>query len=133
MEEDGRGRTVLLVEDEPSVRNLARHALSRAGYRVFVAGDGPTAKSAWSEHSADIDLLFTDMVMPHGVSGRELADHCLQARPDLRVLYTSGYSVELTAPGFSESTGHLFLQKPYLPQDLLRKVRHCLAQNGAPH
>ncbi len=117
---------ILVVEDEHSVRALARKTLQNAGYRVFVAADGPSAKALWAEEKHQIDLLFTDMVMPNGLSGRDLAEHLLKERPDLRVIYASGYSIEVAAPGFLDSDTQIFMPKPYLPTELLAAVGRCL-------
>ena len=122
--------TVLLVEDESLVRRLARVALERAGFRVIEAEDGRRAEELWKEHRGHIRLLLTDMVMPNGVTGYELARRCLAEEPDLRVVYASGYSVETTAPGFCETAGQIFLPKPYLPQELLSTVYRCLGTTG---
>src|SRR5690242_7746695 len=82
---------ILLVEDDPSVRQLVTRLLMLHGYRVLVAENGRAAIPLWEEHSRHIDLLLTDVVMPHGVNGRELATRCQADNPDLRVIYTSGY------------------------------------------
>jgi CheY-like chemotaxis protein len=117
---------ILVVEDESSVRALARKTLERAGYRVFVAADGPSAQAVWVREKDQIDLLFSDMVMPNGLSGRDLADQFLCERPNLRVIYASGYSIEVAAPGFLESDTQAFLPKPYLPTELLAVIGRCL-------
>jgi two-component system, cell cycle sensor histidine kinase and response regulator CckA len=126
----GRGEAVLIVEDEGIVREAARLALERGGYTVFEAGDGPEALSAWERCPVRIALLVTDMVMPHGVSGGALA-RVLQARdPDLRVLYTSGYSSEVVREDLHLTQGIHFLRKPYDPPALLRAVKLCLEGNA---
>ena len=129
------GEAVLIVEDEAIVREAARLALERGGYRVFEAGDGPEALALWERCPVRIDLLVTDMVMPHGVSGGALA-RVLQARDHhLRALYTSGYSSELIREDLRLSHGTNFLRKPYDPPGLLKAVRRCLdraAQSQAP-
>ncbi|MEW6306922.1 MAG: ATP-binding protein, partial [Verrucomicrobiota bacterium] len=121
----GRGtETILLVEDEPTVRQLARRILERHGYRVLEACDGPAALEVWRAHGREIDLLLTDMVMPHGITGGELADQLMAAKPGLKILFTSGYSTELFDT--SNREGVNFLQKPYESQKLTQAVRQCL-------
>ena len=120
------GVAVLIVEDEGIVREAARLALERGGYRVFEAGDGPEALAVWERCPVRIDLLVTDMVMPRGVSGGALA-RVLQTRdPHLRALYTSGYSSEVVREDLRLTHGVNFLRKPYDPPGLLKAVRLCL-------
>jgi PAS domain S-box-containing protein len=118
--------TILVVEDEAIVRELARMILERAGYHVIEAEDGPTALRLWSERGKEVDLLLTDMVMPNGITGRELSLRLLNERPNLPVIYASGYSMELTAPDFQPNERQIFLQKPYLTDQLVAMVRRCL-------
>jgi PAS domain S-box-containing protein len=125
------GEAVLIVEDEGIVREAARLALERGGYRVFEAGDGPEALTIWERCPVRIDLLVTDMVMPRGVSGAALA-RVLQTRdPHLRALYTSGYSSEVVREDLRLTHGVNFLRKPYDPPGLLKAVRMCL-DHGVP-
>jgi len=122
----GNGETVLMVEDEGIVREAARLALERGGYRVFEAADGPEALAVYERCPTRIDLLVTDIVMPHGISGGALA-RVLQARhPRLRALYTSGYSSEVMREDLHLIQGVNFLRKPYDTAALLKAVRHCL-------
>jgi PAS domain S-box-containing protein len=122
----GAGEAVLIVEDEGIVREAARLALERGGYRVFEAGDGPEALAIWERCPVRIDLLVTDMVMPHGVSGGALA-RVLQARDSrLRTLFTSGYNSELVGKDRYLTHGVNFLRKPYDSPALLEAVRMCL-------
>lgn len=123
--------TILLVEDETPVRVLARRVLERAGYRVIDADSGPAALAAWREHSTAIDMLLTDMVMPQGITGRELAERLVAERPDLPVLYTSGYSDEIVGIDSPLRRKAVFLPKPYGPKLLLQEVRRCLEQHRA--
>ncbi len=120
--------TILLAEDEEMVRELARTTLQRAGYRVFEANDGHEAVKLWAQHRNEIDLLLTDMVMPNGMTGCELSERLLADQPNLPVIYSSGYSIELTAPGFNENERLVFLPKPYLTGQLLTVVNRCLCQ-----
>jgi len=116
--------TILLVEDDPSVLLLARTCLSRCGYHVLEAPNGVDALRVWREHDGQVDLLLTDMVMPAGMSGRDLAEQLRLARPDLRVLYSSGYSQELQDVG--RLSIDALLPKPYDPRALLQAVRRRL-------
>ncbi len=125
----GAGRCVLLVEDEAAVRDFARDQLERLGYRVIEASDGPSALKELQAHT-DIELLFTDVMMPGGLSGRELADAARRLRPGLPVLYTSGYAANaLTNDGRLEP-GVLLLSKPYRSADLAFKLHEALG--GTP-
>ena len=122
----GGKEAVLLAEDETIVREAARLALERAGYRVFEAADGPEALQLSERCPTRIDLLVTDMVMPHGVSGGTLA-RVLQTRDaNLRVLFTSGYGSEAIREDRHLIMGVNFLRKPYDPASLLKAVRMCL-------
>ncbi len=127
-----RRKTILLAEDEDVVRDLARMILERAGYRVLDAADGIEALKLWTQHRDGIDLLLTDMMMPNGVSGRDLSQKLLADAPDLPVVYASGYSIELTAPDFCETERQVFLPKPYLTDQLLTTVQRCLGESALP-
>lgn len=113
-----KGKTILLVEDEATVRALAERMLNRFGYRVLSAASGQEALTVWQQHAETIDLLLTDMVMPGGLSGKELAARLAAERPHLRVIYTSGYSVDFQPGGLRLEEGVNFLAKPYNPQSL---------------
>jgi len=122
----GRQETILVVEDETALRTAVRLALQCYGYRVVTATSGVDALTVWQEHAAEIDLLLTDMVMPDGISGPELATRLLSSKPNLKVIYSSGYSKELAMrEGLLDDTLH-FLPKPYTPVKLASAVRHCL-------
>jgi two-component system, cell cycle sensor histidine kinase and response regulator CckA len=115
--------TVLLVEDEAGVRELIRDFLARCGYDVLEAPDVQRALALFGEHRTRIALLVTDIVMPQ-MNGRALAERLRAEQPALKVLYISGYTDELVlAPG---SDGAAFLQKPFTPLVLARKVREVL-------
>ncbi|MEY4548527.1 MAG: hypothetical protein RL685_4722 [Pseudomonadota bacterium] len=114
---------VLLVEDEPSVRTVAERALVRQGFRVCSAG---TAEEALQLHGAEaFDLLVTDVVLP-GLSGRDLAVQLTQRWPGLRVLFISGYTQSIIEQGGVLEPGISFLQKPFLPGELLAAARRVL-------
>ena len=123
---DGRPKTILLAEDEQMVRELAKKTLEDAGYRVIEAVDGHHALKLWWQNRDKVDLLFTDMVMPNGMTGRELSLEILKDRPGLPVVYASGYSIELTLPDFKESAHLLFIPKPYLSEQLVSTIRRCI-------
>ena len=93
--EPGKGETVLIVEDEPAVRTLARVALKKSGYQVLDAADGPMALDVWKRGASQVDLLLTDMVMPGGMSGGALVKTLQSRKAQLKVIYTSGYSPEI--------------------------------------
>jgi CheY-like chemotaxis protein len=123
----GGTETVLVVDDEPGVRRVAEEGLRRRGYRVLSAGSGVEALRLWERHGAEIALLFTDLVMPDGIGGWELAARLREARPDLPVVYTSGYSREFAERNSQDlQEGVNFLQKPYALSRLATTVRSCL-------
>jgi two-component system, cell cycle sensor histidine kinase and response regulator CckA len=117
--------TVLLVEDEDRVRELATEILQRCGYRVLPEVDASSALLRAEQHGGPIELLLTDLVLPD-MSGRELASRLRTVRPDSRVLYTSGYSDEVMLLHGLEPPEGAFLPKPYDPTALLRRVREVL-------
>ena len=118
--------TVLVVEDEDVLREFVTSVLDDQGYKVLQAGDGIEAKRVADRYPAAIDLLLTDMVMPNGVSGIDLAKTLITSRKDLRVLFTSGYSQELMENADKLLSGKNFLPKPFDVNHLLRTVRTCL-------
>ena len=122
----GGSETVLVVEDEMILREMARDFLSDCGYRILEANSGRDAIRVWKQHQGEIDLLLTDMKMPEGISGMDLAEHMLAEQPGLRVIFTSGYSDDVVSPEILERTNARFLAKPYAYTDLTRIVRECL-------
>ncbi len=120
----GGNETVLLVEDEESVRQLVRETLAAKGYRVVEAENGESGMAVATQHDGKIDLVITDVVMP-GMGGRELVKQLAQSRPETKVLYLSGYTEDAISEGTIES-GAAFLQKPFTLQNLSRKVREVL-------
>jgi CheY-like chemotaxis protein len=118
--------TILVVEDEPMVRNLAKLCLVRCGYTVLEAGSGPEALNLWPAHRAEVDLLFTDIVMPGGMTGRELAKRLVADKPGLRVVFTSGYSRALLVDDSRWIDQITYIAKPYNLALLARVVRQCL-------
>ncbi len=125
-----RGATILLVEDDPSVSGMVNLALGWAGFRVLSAKNGPEALRLWDEHRGEIDLLLTDYVMPDGLSGRELAERLLAMRPELPVLYMSGYSHEIAGREAGEAELRDFLPKPFGVAALHKAVRDVLERHG---
>ncbi len=125
---DGMDFNVLLVEDEPAVRSVMRQLLKHCGCRVIEAGDAREGYARWCEHKDDIDLLLTDIVMPGGVTGHDLARQLLDERPDLRVIYSSGYSADLFHQGSDLVPGRNFLPKPYDAASVLKLLRQMTRQ-----
>jgi PAS domain S-box-containing protein len=118
--------TVLIVEDDPFVRSYAVMSLQTLGYHVIAAVDGREAMQQL-QTGAHIDLLFTDIVMPGGVNGWELAGLARKTRPDLRVLLTSGYALETLAANGHLQEGSAILSKPYRKAELARRLREALS------
>ena len=116
----------MLVEDEEAVRGLLKIILQRHGYRVLEAASGSAALLVWKEYGTEIDLLLTDMIMPDGLTGRELARQLLAQEPGLKVVYSSGYDDDPEGTAFISRGTAAFLQKPYTPKKLIQTVRQCL-------
>ena len=121
--------TVLVVEDEAMVRRFAVIALDRLGYHALEAADGRSALEAAAEFAGQIDLLFTDVVMPH-MNGQELAERIREVQPGVRVLYASGYTDNTIVHHGVLTPGVAFLQKPYTMLELSAKVRQVLDAPG---
>jgi two-component system cell cycle sensor histidine kinase/response regulator CckA len=117
--------TILLVEDDEMIRNLVQKVLKANGYRVLVAANGRDAERVAGQHQGPIHLLMTDVVMP-GMNGREVAERLAAARAGLRVLYLSGYTDDAIVHHGVLEPGVAFLQKPFTPAVLGRKVREVL-------
>lgn len=115
--------TILLVEDEAALRTLVCTVLNRLGYRVLVAPNGIAALEVWKNHRPEINLLLTDLVMPEGLSGRDLAGRLLAENPQLKVIYTSGYSQEIAGEDFPLREGENFLTKPFQTAQLAKTIR----------
>ena len=121
----GGSETVLLVEDEESVRQLVRETLEAKGYKVLEADHGAAALQIASDYHGPIDMLITDVVMP-GMSGRELSEQLSASDPDIKILYLSGYTEDAVVHQGVLEPGTSFLQKPFTLQALARKVREVL-------
>jgi PAS domain S-box-containing protein len=117
--------TVLLVEDETNLRRLAMQYLQNQGYKILEAGDGNEALQVATNHNAPIHLLLTDVIMP-GMNGRELAQRLLAVRPDVKVLYMSGYTENAIGQNGTLDAGITLLQKPFTLPALKAKVRELL-------
>ncbi len=122
--------TILLVEDENGLRSLVAKVLENSGYRVLQASSGVDALEIWKTAKEKTDLLLTDVVMPHGVSGTDLAERLCREQPALKVIYTSGY--HLASERNSLPHGLTLLPKPYHPSTLARVVRRCLDGKSLP-
>jgi two-component system cell cycle sensor histidine kinase/response regulator CckA len=127
--QNGGSETVLLVEDEESVRQLVRETLESKGYKVLEAENGEAALRIVSNYSDKIDMLITDVVMP-GMSGRELSARLCASRPQTKVLYLSGYTEDAIGHEGVVDPHTVFLQKPFTLQMLSRKVREVLGERG---
>ena len=121
----GGTETILLVEDEESVRQLVRDTLLAKGYQVLEAENGEAGMAAAARHPGKIDLVITDVVMP-GMGGREMVKQLIEAHPGTKVLYLSGYTEDAIVSDGSIEKGTAFLQKPFTLQSLSRKVREVL-------
>jgi two-component system, cell cycle sensor histidine kinase and response regulator CckA len=122
--------TVLVVEDEPALRNLVRGTLQKQGYQVFTAGSGVEALNAWSARLHQIDLLLTDLVMPDGLTGWELARRLHAQRPALKVIFMTGYSAEMQQQQPAERSKFRILHKPFGHRALADAVRATLDEPG---
>ena len=118
--------TILVVEDDEAVLDLACRTLRDKGYTVLAAGDGEGALRLCEEHDGPVHLLLTDVVMPGGMSGRDLADRLAPLRPDQRVVYMSGYTDDAIVRHGVLEEGIAFVQKPFTPSSLLSIVRAVL-------
>ncbi len=123
--------TILLVEDEANLRYLARQFLEKQGYRVIDAADGAVAMQIAVAHEAVIHLLLTDVIMP-GMNGRELAQRISEIRPNVKVLYMSGYTENVIRRNGTLDAGVRLLQKPFTLRDLKSKVREVLDSTPFP-
>ncbi|HEV2695940.1 MAG TPA: response regulator, partial [Verrucomicrobiae bacterium] len=122
----GGTETILLVEDDEAVRMSICAMLKLHGYRVLEASDGVGALKLWMEHREAVMLLMTDLVMPGGMSGQELAHRLQQDKPQLKVIFISGYSPEVAGRQIEDQLGENFLQKPFTPAQLLETIRRIL-------
>jgi PAS domain S-box-containing protein len=122
----GGNETILLAEDDPSLRVSVRKTLSQLGYRILEAPTGVKALEVWKENRSEIRLLLTDLVMPDGMTGKDLAQRILQDNPKLKVIYMSGYSAEVGGKDFPLKEGVNFLTKPFQASKLAQTIRDSL-------
>jgi len=125
-ESAGRNELILLVEDEAAVRLVVAEMLRRHGYRVLVAADGPEAVALWGDHRTEIAVLFTDMVMPGGMTGRDLADRLRSDRPELKVIIYTGYSQKIAAQPLDAQSHIALLHKPAHSAQILDAIRRSI-------
>ena len=126
-----RGKeTILLVEDDASVRQVVARSLRALGYKVYEAGNGQEAVTLWQIHGTEVDLLLTDMVMPEGMTGLELTERLQALKPGLQAVITSGYSAEIAHAGVPNKAGVSYLPKPYATKVLAQLIRDCLDPKG---
>jgi CheY-like chemotaxis protein len=118
--------TILLAEDDHHMRIMVARSLRLLGYRVIEAGTGREAIHAWSSHRAEVDLLFTDMLMPDGITGLDLTMQLKAEKPGLKAIISSGYSPEQLGIKNVGDRVFTYLSKPYHPDELARAVRDCL-------
>ena len=121
----GGKETILLVEDEIGLLELVRDILQQYHYRVLIAPSGAEALRIWDKCNGQVDLLLTDMVMPGGMTGGELATELKKRKPGLKVIYASGYSSVLAGKDFSKGD-NIFMAKPYQPDQIARLIRNTL-------
>ena len=122
----GGDETILLVEDEAFLRVSLSKVLTQLGYRVLEAINGDDAIATWKKHGDEIHLLLTDLVMPGGINGMELAGQLLEMKPKLKVIFASGYSADVASKDFPLEEGVNFLAKPFEARKLAETVRHQL-------
>lgn len=124
----GRGETILLVEDEPLILALGKRMLESMGYRVIATSSPVEAIELTSDHHPPIDLLITDVVMPE-MNGRELAERIRKTRPGLRCLFMSGYTADVIADRGVIEEGYLFIEKPFSKKELAARIREVFETN----
>lgn len=128
----GGSECILLVEDEPLVRKTVADFLRRLGYEILEAANGKEALTVWQVHRAKIALLFTDMMMPEGLTGLDLVERLRAEVPRLKVLLSSGYSADLVSQGGPAEAGIVYMPKPSPPSELARAIRGILDGPLAP-
>ncbi len=119
----GGSETILVVEDDPALRGVVITTLSQLGYRVLEAASGVLALEVWRQNRATISLLLTDLVMPDGMNGKALAEKLREQNPELKVIYTSGYSADIAGENFTLEPGVNFIAKPFQIHELAQTIR----------
>ncbi len=127
MENSAPKKTILVVDDEPEIRKLVSAMLTPHGYHIILADTGEQAIKVFRKQAKDIDLLLTDVVAP-GMAGPTLADQLTELKPDLRVLFMSGYDNRQVVQKYVVEKGSLLLSKPFTPKQLKDKVEEALRQ-----
>lgn len=122
----GGTETILVVEDELPLLKLIHHILESYGYKVLECATGKAALENWEQHRKKIDLLFTDMILPDGMAGTELAEILQASKPGLKVIYTSGYDTQKLGNDLALKEGLNFIQKPFHARKLAETVYDCL-------
>lgn len=125
---DNRKTTILVVDDEPEIRKLVSAMLSNSGYNIILADTGEQAIKLFRKQMNSIDLLLTDVVAP-GMAGPTLADQLTELKPDLRVLFMSGYDNRQIVQKYVVEKGYLLLSKPFTVAQLEEKVNEALKRN----
>jgi CheY-like chemotaxis protein len=128
----GGRRTILLVEDEEVLRKVTRKLLARMGYQVLEAADGAAALEVWAAHEAEIDMIFTDMVMPGELSGLDVVQQVMGKKPGLKAIITSGYNMEKADLEAARTSGILYLPKPWAFEELAEIMGAMLGSGVAP-
>jgi len=128
----GGTETILLVEDDQSLRISIHKMLAKLGYSILEAATGLSALEVWKHKRDEIELLLTDLMMPDGMNGKELALRLLQERPELKVIYISGYSAEIAGQDFPLEEGVNFLAKPFETEKFAKTIRKRLDGGATP-
>ena len=123
----GKGERILIVEDEPSIRMFAGRLFTKNNYKIFEASNEKEALEIFEKENGNFDLIFTDMIMK-GKTGIELVDQLMSRKPDLKVLFTSGYMDDKSQLSVIREKGFRFIQKPYDLSDLLQTVKEILGE-----
>jgi response regulator RpfG family c-di-GMP phosphodiesterase len=126
MENSAHKKTILVVDDEPEIRKLVNAMLSNSGYNLILADTGEQAIKLFRKQPKAIDLLLTDVVAP-GMAGPTLADQLTELKPDLRVLFMSGYDARQVVQKYVVEKGHMLLTKPFTLKQLEKKVAEALS------
>jgi two-component system cell cycle sensor histidine kinase/response regulator CckA len=127
---EGRGRTVLIVEDDDLLRDVTCRMLERRGYQVLSSSDRYDAARAAAQHVGPIDLLLTDVIMPR-TNERDVAERILSMRPDVKVLYLSGYAASVLDSRDQLGPGYKFIEKPFSEPSLLAAVATALSPSSS--
>ena len=125
------GGAILLVEDEPSIREMTTMFLKAAGYRVIGASDSATALMLWEEHRGEIDLVLTDLMLPGSMNGHQLVARLQADRSDLKAILVSGHSFDRFGEEMFADAAISFLEKPYRLKGLSDLVGECIGQREA--